>query len=135
MPNDGRIGLIYFANDRGRIVTEMSCMVHGDDDVGLITAATAQWHDAEHLWRNAPDGITVTDHTKEVECLLLTGPKARDILDPLTNGDLSRGWLTTQLDTKVAGKDCAPSGGFPSQASLVGSFTAPWTTRLRSGTR
>ena len=107
LPNDGRIGLIYFANDRGRIVTEMSCMVHGDDDVGLITAATAQWHDAEHLWRNAPDGITVTDHTKEVECLLLTGPKARDILDPLTNGDLSRGWLTTQLDTKVAGKDCA----------------------------
>ena len=64
LPNDGRIGLIYFANDRGRIVTEMSCMVHGDDDVGLITAATAQWHDAEHLWRNAPDGITVTDHTQ-----------------------------------------------------------------------
>ncbi|NKB28449.1 MAG: FAD-dependent oxidoreductase [Rhodobacteraceae bacterium] len=107
LPGEGRIGLVYFADDRGRIVTEMSCMVHGPDEVGLITAATAQWHDAEHLWRNAPEGITVTDHTRDAECLLVTGPKARDILAPLTDGDLSKGWLTTQLDTKVAGKDCA----------------------------
>lgn len=108
LPSEGRVGLIYFADDRGRIVTEMSCMVHGDDEVGLITAATAQWHDGELLWRQAPDGIRVTDHTKDAECLLVTGPKSREILSGLVEGhDLSKGWLTSSFEGKVAGKDCA----------------------------
>ncbi len=107
LPNPGRIGLIYFADARGRIVTEMSAMVHGDDDVGLITAAVAQWHDAEWLSRNAPDGITITDHSNDVECLLVTGPRARDILAPLTDHDLSKPWLTTSFEGQIAGQDCA----------------------------
>ncbi|SLN29602.1 4-methylaminobutanoate oxidase (formaldehyde-forming) [Pseudoruegeria aquimaris] len=107
LPAPGRIGLIYFADARGRIVTEMSCMVHSDTEVGLITAALAQWHDGELLSRNAPEGITVTDHTKNVECLLLTGPKSREILAPLTDHDLSKGWLTTSLEGHVAGKPAA----------------------------
>ncbi|MCT8158867.1 FAD-dependent oxidoreductase [Pseudoruegeria sp. SHC-113] len=107
LPAPGRIGLIYFADDRGRIVTEMSCMVHSDSEVGLITAAVAQWHDADLLRRNAPEGVTVTDHTKDVECLLLTGPKSREILAPLTDHDLSKGWLTTSLEGHVAGQEAA----------------------------
>jgi len=107
LPNPGRIGLIYFADGRGRIVTEMSAMVHGDDDVGLITAAVAQWHDAEWLSRNAPEGITITDHSNDVECLLVTGPRARDILAPLTDHDLSKPWLTTSFEGQIAGQDCA----------------------------
>ncbi len=107
LPKPGRIGLAYFSDDRGRIVTEMSVMVHGDDDVGLITAATAQWHDAEHLSRQAPEGITVTDHSDAVECLLVTGPQSRDILGPLTDHDLTAPWLSVSFDGKVAGKDCA----------------------------
>ncbi len=108
LPKPGRVGLAYFPDDRGRIVTEMSVMVHGPDEVGLITAAVAQWHDGELLSRNAPDGITVSDHTDEVECLLVTGPKARDVLQPLTEGhDLSRSWLSVSHDGTVAGKPCA----------------------------
>ena len=108
LPGPGRVGLIYFPDDRGRIVTEMSVMVHGPDEVGLITAATAQWHDQEFLWRQAPNGITVTDHTKDVECLLVTGPQARDILASLTEGhDLSKPWLSVSFEGKVAGEDCA----------------------------
>ncbi|SFD84920.1 dimethylglycine dehydrogenase [Sulfitobacter brevis] len=106
LPPPGRIGLIYFADDRGRIVTEMSVMVHGPDEVGLITAAVAQWHDAEWLQRHAPDGITVTDHTEAAECLLVTGPASRDILAPLTDHDLSAKWLSISATGKVAGRDC-----------------------------
>ncbi|MDJ0627655.1 MAG: FAD-dependent oxidoreductase [Rhodobacter sp.] len=108
LPSPGRVGLIYFADDRGRIVTEMSCMVHSDTEVGLITAAAAQWHDAEYLWRQAPEGIEISDHTEDAECLLVTGPKARAILETLSNGhDLSKGWLTSNMEGTVAGAPCA----------------------------
>ncbi|XDA98602.1 FAD-dependent oxidoreductase [Sulfitobacter sp. LCG007] len=107
LPPEGRIGLVYFPDSRGRILTEMSCLVHGEDDVGLITAAVAQWHDAEVLSRNAPEGITVSDHSSDAECLLVTGPKAREILSPLTDADLALPWLSVQYDVHVAGRPCA----------------------------
>jgi len=103
----GRIGLAYFPDARGRILTEMSVMVHGDDHVGLITASTAQWHDADVLRKNAPAGLHITDHSHEAECFLATGPKAREILAPLTDADLSLPWLSVQLDSHVAGRPCA----------------------------
>ncbi|MEM9854262.1 MAG: glycine cleavage T C-terminal barrel domain-containing protein, partial [Pseudomonadota bacterium] len=108
LPNPGRVSLAYFPDSRGRILTETSVAVHSDDHVGLITAATAQWHDAEIFSRQAPEGITVTDRTKEVECLLVTGPKAREILEPLTEGhDLTASWLSASTEGSVAGQPCA----------------------------
>ena len=107
LPAEGKIGLVYFPDSRGRILTEMSCLVHGEGDVGLITAGVAQWHDGELLSRKAPPGVTVSDHSDAVECLLVTGPKARDILAPLTDADLSLPWLSVQYDTHVAGRPCA----------------------------
>ena len=107
LPGEGRVGLCYFPDGRGRILTEMTAMVHGPDDVGLITAAVAQWHDAELLWRQAPEGITVTDHSDAVECLLVTGPKAREILGPLTDHDLTKPWLSASFEGQVAGRPCA----------------------------
>ncbi len=108
LPKHGRVGLCYFPDNRGRVLTEMSAMVHSDEEVGLITAAVAQWHDAEILSRQAPEGITVTDHTDKVECMLVTGPSARDILAPLTEGhDLQAAWLSVSMDGTVAGKPCA----------------------------
>lgn len=107
LPGPGRVGLAYFADTRGRIVTEMSVTVDSDENVGLITAALAQWHDAELLSRNAPEGISVIDETDHHECLLVTGPKAREILAPLTEGhDLQGRWLTRSETGTVAGKPC-----------------------------
>ncbi|AXX99066.1 GcvT family protein [Profundibacter amoris] len=105
LPSVGRVGLAYFADNRGRIVTEMSVIPRSQDEIDLITAATAQWHDGELLSRQAPDGITVTDHSDEMECLLVTGPKASDVLAGMTDADLSKGWLTRQ-EAVVAGKAC-----------------------------
>lgn len=108
LPKPGRVSLAYFPDARGRILTETSVMVHSDDDVGLITAATAQWHDFEIFSRQAPDGISVTDHTKEAECLLVTGPKARDILASLVEGhNLSAPWLSVSMDGTVVGQAAA----------------------------
>jgi len=105
LPSVGRVGLAYFSDTRGRIVTEMSVIPRSDDVMWLITAAGAQWHDGELLSRRAPQGIKVHDRTKKYECLLVTGPKSRAVLAAVSDADLSKGWLTCQEAT-VAGQRC-----------------------------
>ena len=98
IPKVGRIGLLYFADDRGRILTEMSAMRLADDFFFLITAATAQWHDFEVLRDRIPADVafTMSDVTRDFSCQILTGPKARDVLAACCDADLSTGWLTHQ---------------------------------------
>jgi len=105
LPQPGRVGLAYFPDTRGRILTEMSVIPESDEALLLITAGTAQWHDRDVLLQGAPEGITITDHSAEQDCLLLTGPQARAILEPLTDGDLALPWLTTQ-SALVCGVPC-----------------------------
>ena len=98
IPKIGRIGLLYFADNRGRIVTEMSAMRLDEDSFFLITAAVAQWHDLEWLQKHMPKDaqFTLTDVTRDFGCQILSGPKSRDILASLTDADLTSGWLTHQ---------------------------------------
>lgn len=105
IPRVGRIGLAYFADTKGRIVTEMSVIPRSPDCTWLITAGVAQLHDGELLSRQAPDGIVVHDRSDKYDCLLVTGPHARDILQPLTDADLSLPWLSVQA-AQVCGADC-----------------------------
>ena len=103
IPKLGRIGLIYVSDHRGRILTEMSCIRLEENSFVLITAATAQWHDGELVKRSVPEGVTVTETTRDRDCLIVAGPTSRDVLAGLTDADLSQGWLTHQHAT-VAGK-------------------------------
>ena len=105
LPQPGRVGLAYFPDTRGRILTEMSVIPESEEALLLITAGTAQWHDRDVLLQGAPEGITITDHSAEQDCLLLTGPQARAILEPLTDGDLALPWLTMQ-SALVCGVPC-----------------------------
>jgi dimethylglycine dehydrogenase len=107
LPKIGRMNLAYFADSRGRILTEMSVMRHGEDFFTLITAASAQWHDFEVLNNDLPDGLSLSDHTTEYSTLIVTGPKARDLFEAMgTEADFSATWLSIQA-AKVAGADCA----------------------------
>ncbi|MXQ07285.1 FAD-dependent oxidoreductase [Alphaproteobacteria bacterium GH1-50] len=107
LPRPGRVGLAYFPDARGRILTEMSVFPHSDEELTLITAAVAQWHDRDVLLKDLPEDITVTDHSDEWECVLVTGPRARDVLASLVAGhDLSTPWLTFSTEGTVAGRDC-----------------------------
>jgi dimethylglycine dehydrogenase len=96
LPKIGRLNLIYLSDERGRVLTEMSCMRHEEDRFTLMTAAVAQWHDFEMLARQLPEGLTLTDTTKEKTTMLVTGPRSRDLLGGLCKADLSLGWLTHQ---------------------------------------
>ena len=107
VPKPGRIGLAYFSDDKGRIVTEMSVMMLDEDFFFLITAATAQWHDFEWLTKHLPDNaaFTIDDVTDNFSCQILSGPNSRAILADVSDADLSRGWLTHQ-SCQIAGRWC-----------------------------
>nr|MCU0802233.1 FAD-dependent oxidoreductase [Paracoccaceae bacterium] len=102
VPGVGRLGLGYFADDKGRIVTEMSVARLGEDDLLLITAATALLHDKDWLLRHLDAGLVLEDLTDDWSTQILTGPVSRDILAAVSDADLGRGWLTHQT-ARIAG--------------------------------
>jgi dimethylglycine dehydrogenase len=105
LPRIGRMGLVYFTDGRGRIVTEMSVTRVAEDSYTLITAATAQSHDFEWLERHLPAGgaISIEDLTEDYGTLILAGPKSREILGAVCGADLHQPWLTHQ-ESGIAGK-------------------------------
>lgn len=106
LPKVGRMNLSYFPDARGRILTEMSLMRHGEDFFTLITAAAAQWHDRDILLKDLPEGLTLTDHTTEYSTLIVTGPKSRELFARLSDADLTLPWLSHQ-PAEVAGQNAA----------------------------
>lgn len=101
VPKVGRMGLGYFADEKGRIVTEMSLARIEEEGVMCITAAAAQWHDREWLEKHLPDdgSITITDFTDRYNCFILSGPHSRQILRECSSGDLDLPWLSIQRST------------------------------------
>lgn len=106
-PKPGRMGLAYFADRDGRILTEMSIMALDRDFFFLTTAAPAQQHDFEWLQRHLPEGsdIEIQDVSDAFSCQVLTGPNARAILNELCDADLQLSWLSHQT-TQIAGRHC-----------------------------
>ncbi len=107
VPKPGRIGLGYFADDKGRIVTEMSIMALDEDFFFLITASVAEWHDFEWLQKSLPQTteINVQKVTEAFACQILSGPKSREILAEVTDADLSLPWLSHR-SAQIAGRWC-----------------------------
>ncbi|MAX72655.1 MAG: dimethylglycine dehydrogenase [Nioella sp.] len=105
LPKLGRAGLVYFADHRGRIVTEMTVAREAEDLFILVTAASAQWHDRDWLTRHMPQdaGFTLTDWTDRMSTLIVTGPKSRDLMATLCDADLTLPWLSLQ-ETEIAGR-------------------------------
>ncbi len=96
VPKIGRLGLAYFADERGRVVTEMSMARMEEDAILLITAASAQWHDFEWLDHRLPNGLSLEDRTEEFDTFVVTGPRSRDLLAGICGADLTLPWLTWQ---------------------------------------
>jgi len=107
IPKPGRIGLAYFADAKGRLVTEMSIMAIAHDFFFLITAAAAELHDFEWLSNHLPQGsaISLQNVTDAFSCQILTGPNSRAILAGITDADLASSWLTHQ-SAQIAGHWC-----------------------------
>ena len=94
IPKAGRIGLVYFASDNGKVLTEMTIAHFGTNDLGqehmqLISAASAQWHDLDWLQQHLPTNsdITITDNSDDMSTLVIAGPKSRSLLSKAFNDD------------------------------------------------
>ncbi len=108
VPREGRIGLVYFADRQGRIVTEMTAMRIAGDEILLLTAAGAEWHDLDWLTARLPESgpdsdIAIENITETADCLVLSGPKSRELLANICAADLMLPWLTHQA-TAIAGR-------------------------------
>ena len=104
VPAVGRVGLGYFADARGRVVTEMSIARLAEDECLLITAATAQSHDAEWLRRHLAAGLSLIDETDDWSCQIVTGPASRALLGAVSDADLTLPWLSWQ-EARIAGAE------------------------------
>ena len=104
LPPEGKVGLLYFPDARGRVVTEMTCLVQGPEEITLITAAVAQSHDADWLRRDLPAGVVLEDLTDTQHCFIVTGPKARDLFAEICDADLEKPWLSALYGVTLAGR-------------------------------
>ncbi|MGF1447710.1 MAG: FAD-dependent oxidoreductase [Pikeienuella sp.] len=99
IPKVGRIGLVYFADERGRVVTEFSVLRDGEDEFTLITAAAAREHDRALLQARLAgrSAIRLSDNTEGASTLIVAGPASRALLGALSQGDMDQPWLTHQI--------------------------------------
>ena len=106
---DGGIILGHLLTDGGFIESEITVTRLAEDKFYVLSAATAQLHDMDALKWRVQDGedVSISDVTDDYGCLVLAGPRARDILSECTDQDLSNEafrWLTAKVAT-VAGVD------------------------------
>lgn len=105
---DGRIILTHLLNTRGRIEAEVTIVRLAENWFYLTCAAFFEQRVMDWLHRHMPEGaeVTLQNQSAEYGALALQGPHSRDILNQLTDADLSNAafpWLSSQ-DIAVAGQ-------------------------------
>jgi dimethylglycine dehydrogenase len=102
----GGIVLTHLLNENGFIESEITVTRLGDEHFYVLSAAVAQQYDFDQLsWRlRADEKVEIKDVTDDYGCLVLAGPKARDVLQACTSDDLSFRWLTGRV-VNVASQD------------------------------
>jgi dimethylglycine dehydrogenase len=94
---DGRIGLTLFHAHEGGIMCEMSITRLAEDHFYLVSAIGSEHKDLHWMQKNAEGyEVNITNLTDDFGSMLITGPNSRDILQQLTEQDLSNAafrWL------------------------------------------
>ena len=77
LPLVGRIGLVYFASPKGKVLSEMTVTRFAENDFLLMTGAGA-YCDRDLLNASLPKNksISIADVTRDLATLLVTGLKA-----------------------------------------------------------
>jgi len=98
----GRIGLCHMLALNGGVRAEFTVYKTGPQSYYLVSAGAFENHDHDYLFKLKPnDGSVVVQRiTTQQGVLVLAGPRARDVLQKLTDTDLSHKafpWLTGQF--------------------------------------
>ncbi len=107
---NGGIRLTHMLTSHGGIECEMTITRLGPERFYLNSSIMGQLHDHDWLTHHIAEGeeVTIQDVTDQLAILAVSGPRSREIIQPLTNADLSTEsfpWLTGQEIT-VAGVPC-----------------------------
>jgi dimethylglycine dehydrogenase len=97
----GRISLSHALTPSGGVRSEFTITRFGPDRFYLISSGAAERYDHDLLLKNLPDdgGVRLDNLTERYGCLVLVGPRSRDVLAKLTDADVSNDafpWLTAQ---------------------------------------
>ena len=95
----GRIGLCHMLSRNGGVRAEFTVYKTGAQSYTLMSAGAMERHDWDYLGKNKPaDGsVELQKVTTQFGTLVLVGPRSREVLQKLTDTDLSNEnfkWLT-----------------------------------------
>ncbi len=97
----GRISLCHMLSLNGGVRSEFTVYREGEQQFYLVSAGAMERHDFDYLQKNlSKQNLSLSKVTTQYGVLVLAGPKARDLLQKVTDCDLSNEnfpWLTGQL--------------------------------------
>ena len=101
LPSVGRVGLSVACNAQGGIIAEYTVIRHAENDFYLVSTPAGEVTNWDELTRLLPrDGsVALQNVSEQMGVLALSGPLSREILQPLTDTDLSNAafpWLAAR---------------------------------------
>jgi dimethylglycine dehydrogenase len=101
LPKLGRIALSVTCNARGQIDAEYTIVRIAEDDFYLVSTPNGETYNYDQLNRLLPrdDSVVLENASELMGVIAIAGPKSREILQPLTDNDLSNDafpWLSAQ---------------------------------------
>ncbi|MBW2618984.1 MAG: FAD-dependent oxidoreductase, partial [Deltaproteobacteria bacterium] len=87
----GRMAIFPALTEQGTFLSDMTCTKLDEVAYLIVSAAVAKRHDHHHLLLNLPpDGsVALEDVTTKMGCLVIAGPASRQLLQKLTETDMS----------------------------------------------
>ena len=87
----GAVTYTQLLNPRGGVECDLTVTRLAEDRFRLVTGTAFGNHDAAWIRDHLPAGgaVRLTDVTSQFACVALWGPRARDVLGPLTDADLA----------------------------------------------
>ena len=100
----GGISLCHLLTHKGTVRCEFTVTRLGEELFYLVSTPRGERHDFDVLWRQLParGGVELTNCTNQRGCFTVVGPLAREVLEPITETDLSSnnfGWLNARVST------------------------------------
>ena len=134
----GKVTYTQMLNNRGGIECDFTVARLGEELFQIVTGTAFGNHDREWIRKHLPDdgSAAVRDVTSAWACFGIWGPRAREVLAPLTPQELSNEPFPTWRCARrpSAGFRCAPCGS-PTSASSAGRSTARPNTGSACGGR
>lgn len=88
---DGRIALSPMLDKNGKFKSDMTITRTQQEDYFCVTASVGKRHDQHWMLQNLPEdgSVRMEDVTYELGCLVIAGPKSRNVLAKACYGDVS----------------------------------------------